>query len=203
MVGRKRCTQGCHGIAEARLVQGDNIHIALAENQLPVVGRFCKIQGEQVVGLLKDQGVGRIEIFRFGIVQNPAAECDDIAPNIDNGNHDAVSKYIVQTARTRRTGAAFRQKSGNQLFVVEALLTQSVPKRLIAIRRKTQAKTANRMIRVAAAVVIVQADFPFRPIEPGVKQPRGLSIRLQDTGTQTGGGVVYIVFRHFHSGPIR
>ena len=64
----KGSAQRRHSIGEPRLMQGDNIHIAFAQDQSVPSPTLGKVKGEQVVGLFKRQGIAAVQILWLGIV---------------------------------------------------------------------------------------------------------------------------------------
>ena len=85
-----------HGAVEAVLVQGDGVHIALHQDQIAQLGLLRHIQGKQVLPLVENLRFRGIQVFRRGIVHDPAAEADDVAPDIDDGEHEPVAEPVVK-----------------------------------------------------------------------------------------------------------
>ena len=79
-------------------MHGDDVHISFGQDQKAVLGVFGQVHGEEVHGLFVNHCVGRIDVLGLGVVQHPSSETDDIAPQIDNGEDDPVSEFIVMAA---------------------------------------------------------------------------------------------------------
>ena len=71
-------TQGGDGIGDPGLMQAHHVHVALDDHQALEVGmrlpRF--VQAVQLAALVKQRRFGRVEVFRFALVEHATAEAD-------------------------------------------------------------------------------------------------------------------------------
>ena len=86
------------GAVEPVLVQRDGVHIALGQNDAPLLALAGNIECEQILAFIENDRLGRVQVFRRGIVHHAAAEADDIVPDIDDGEHEPVAKPVVHAA---------------------------------------------------------------------------------------------------------
>ena len=66
--------QSCHRVVKARLMDGNDVHIPLCQNQTRVLGGFGKVEGKQGLALFKDRRIAGVEILGSLVVQRPAAK---------------------------------------------------------------------------------------------------------------------------------
>ena len=66
---REGSAQGGNGIGEARPVQGDDVHVALCQDQLPGAGVLGEVHSEQAAALVVHRGVGCIDILGLSSVR--------------------------------------------------------------------------------------------------------------------------------------
>ena len=79
LVGRQGRAAGADSGVDARLMHGDDIHVALAED-VPMGGApLCDLEREHRVRLVVDQRFGAVDVLGLGVVQHTAAEGDDVA----------------------------------------------------------------------------------------------------------------------------
>ena len=99
--------QGGHRAVKARLVEGDGVHIPLRQDHPPRPGLLGDVQGKYIAALVVHRRVRRVEVLGGGVVHHPAAEADDLAPDVDDGEHDPVPKPVIDPAvliAHRKTG---------------------------------------------------------------------------------------------------
>ena len=99
-------------VADAELRQGDDVHIAFHHQNTARVfnGSAAFIQAVEVFALVKQRRIGRVEVFRFGIVQYAPAETDDLPARVTDGKHDAVAEAVVMLAFVGDDHAAVHQR---------------------------------------------------------------------------------------------
>ena len=82
-------------ICKACLMQGDNVHISLGNDEVVRVAVFGKIEGKNSVAFLVDEGVRGVDILGLRVVQHTSAESNHIAPEVNYRHHRTVSEIIV------------------------------------------------------------------------------------------------------------
>ena len=79
-------------------MQGNDIHIALSQNKIITLGLFRQVERKQVASLVKNAGVGRVEILGFGIIHYAPAERDDLPAHVNDGKHHAPTELVINRA---------------------------------------------------------------------------------------------------------
>ena len=87
-----------HRAVKARLVEGDGVHIPLRQDDPARLGLFGDVQGEHVAALVVHGGVRGVEVLGCGVVHHPAAEADDLAPDVDDREHDPIPEAVIDPA---------------------------------------------------------------------------------------------------------
>ena len=93
LVRRQGRAAGADSGVDARLMHGDHIHVALAEDVPMGSAPLCDLEREHRVRLVVDQRLGAVDVLGLGVVQHTAAEGDDVARR---------SKMGVMTRRQNR-----------------------------------------------------------------------------------------------------
>ena len=91
--------QGGDGIGNAKLGKGDDIHIALY-NDNTVETALCfagLIKAVELSGFLKYRGFRGVKVLGLVIPKHPTSEGDNPASGIEDGKHDAVTEPVVDT----------------------------------------------------------------------------------------------------------
>ena len=95
--GCKSRSQRCDRLDKAGLVHGNDVHVALTEDQVILLAAAGQIQGVQIPPLVEDLRIRRIDVFGLAVAENSSAETDHPAPGILNGKHNAVPEPVVQS----------------------------------------------------------------------------------------------------------
>ena len=97
MLGGGGGAQRGHAVADAELGKGDDVHIAFHHQYPPrfLHGGSGFVEAVEIFAFVKQRGVGRIEVFGFGIVEHAAAEADNLPADAADGKHDAVAEAVV------------------------------------------------------------------------------------------------------------
>ena len=189
-------SQRGHSAVEAILVQGNGIHIALHQDQRAKLGLLRHIQGKQVLPLVKNLCFRGIQVFGRGIVHNPAAKADDVAPDIDDGEHEPVAEPVVKIPVF--LGDRY-QASSLQFLIRIALgphgLTEAVP----AVRSKADAEPGQRSLGHAPALGIAQTLRPGRGIQLADEESGGLLGQRPQPLLLPVAALVFLVVRHLHA----
>ena len=56
----QRSAQSCHRVVKARLMDGNDVHIPLCQNQTRALGGFGKVEGKQGLALFKDRRIAGV-----------------------------------------------------------------------------------------------------------------------------------------------
>jgi len=140
-------TQRGHGKLHAVLGQRDYVHVAFdhdgAAGSLDRGARF-----EQTVKLrafMEQRGFRRIEVFRLPLAEYPAAEADDLALDVLDGEHDAVAEAVVAPI------VAIDDQAGGREGV-RRVIGKNLFQRGPSIRRVTDADSGRRRRRSVRVV---------------------------------------------------
>ena len=157
---------GCHGVGDARLADADHVHVAFDEHDSILLAHGGAGPAEVVEHgvLLVDRGFGRVQILRLALgLHRPAAESDDAAGFVVNGESQAFAEAVVEI------GPVFGladQSRGFQGFLSEPLFPQQSEQR-VAARRVADAELRRRFFRESARAQIFsgpRADVRRQPL---------------------------------------
>ena len=185
-----------HSAVEAILVQGNGIHIALHQDQIAKLGLLRHIQGKQVLPLVKNLRFRGIQVFGRGIVHNPAAKADDVAPDIDDGEHEPVAEPVVKIPVFLGDR---HQASSLQLLIRIALGPHGLAEAVPAVRSKSDAEPGQRSLGHAPALGIAQARCPGGGMELADEKPGGLLGQRPQPLLLPVAALVFLVVRHLHA----
>ena len=135
MLRRDGGTERGNRIFKPRRLNGDGVHIPLAENQALRAGVFGKIQPEKHAAFLKPGCVGGVEVFRLAVIHYPPAERHDIARGVNYRKHHPIAEKVKQPPRFLRAPA---EKPRGQLLLRVAFFLHIAGQRAEIIRRKAQ-----------------------------------------------------------------
>ena len=136
MVGGQGGAQRGHRAVKPRLMQGDGVHIPLGEDDLSRLGLFGDVQGKHVAAFVVHRGVRGVEVFGGGVIHHPAAEANDVAAGVDDGEHHPVAEAVVDPAVL----VAHRQTGVQQVPLVVSLFAQLLNESVPAVGGEAQAK---------------------------------------------------------------
>ena len=101
VVGRGRGAQRGDGGVHAVLEKRHHVHVTLDHDQpRDLRVRLAHLpQAVEFPALVEERGLGRVEVLRAVVLfHHPAAEGDDAAPAVVDGEHDAVAELVVDAA---------------------------------------------------------------------------------------------------------
>ena len=137
MVGRNRRSERCHGKLESRGMQGDNVHIPLAQNHALRAAMPRIVERKQMVAFLESGRIRCVQVFGLAVVENAAAERHDIARSINNRKDYAVAEIVVCPTRFLALSAEERDL---QFLVCKPFFVQIIGQASERVRRKTEAE---------------------------------------------------------------
>ncbi|MNM99697.1 hypothetical protein D3C81_1122640 [compost metagenome] len=92
--------QGRHGIAQALLGQGDDVHVAFNHDDFIEIAvelaRFVK--PVELLAFMENRGFRGVQVLGFVVAKHPATEGDDPAATVTDREHDPVTEAIVTLA---------------------------------------------------------------------------------------------------------
>ena len=97
LTGRKSCSQRGDCLYKSGLVHGDDIHVALAENQVVFFAPPGQIQGIQIAPFVEYLCVRGIDILGLAVSQDTSSESDHPASDILDREHDAVPESVMNS----------------------------------------------------------------------------------------------------------
>ena len=92
--------QGRHGIVDAELGQGNDVHITLHDQQSLgcALGLKGLVEAVEFPALVEEGGLGGVEVFRFAVTEEAAAKADDSTSPVPDREEDAVAEAVVVLA---------------------------------------------------------------------------------------------------------
>ncbi|MPM55420.1 hypothetical protein SDC9_102217 [bioreactor metagenome] len=151
-VGWRRCrAQRRHRVTDAVLGQGDDVHVAFGDDRRVggAHGLARLRQAEQFAAFFEKRGFRRVQVFRFALVDDAAAEGDDVALGVDDGDHQAVAEAVVTAA-----GVIVDDQAG-QLQGVAVVIGEDRLQVLPAVRGVADAEAGGGLAGQAAALAVV------------------------------------------------
>jgi len=99
VVGERGAERG-DGALEAGLVQGDDVEVAFGDEQAlaRADGVARQVEGVEGAALGEDRAVGAVDVFGLGVAQGAAAEADQAAAAIADGEGDAAPIQLAAAA---------------------------------------------------------------------------------------------------------
>ena len=156
VLGQRRAERR-HGLREARLGQGDDVHVAFDDDRsgpcrAPRRGRRGRCKD---AALMEERRLRRVQVFGGGIrIQRPPAEGDDAALEIADRKHDAMPEPVVGDGDVV---ARDQHARGHHVGCREAGFGQVLLQRRPAVGRVAQAEAGDglgasspRSVEVAA-----------------------------------------------------
>ena len=160
MAFRQRRAERRDRLHDARLGQGDHVHIAFGDQDAaPVMRRGAGLgQAVQGAALVEQRRVGGIEVFGLAVAQGAAAERDDAAAGVGDREQHPVAEKIV--GRAAVIGPAHQPALGEQRFGHGVGHDRGLDR--VARRREAEAEPRDRLVAQPAPVEIVERGAPRR-----------------------------------------
>jgi hypothetical protein len=97
-----------HGVRDPGLVQADDVHVALDDQQpLQAARRLARLeQAVQLAALVEQFGLRRVEVLGLALVEHATAEADGAAARVADWKHDPVAETVVETGAQGRDAAS-------------------------------------------------------------------------------------------------
>ena len=131
---------------------------------------------------------------------NPASEADHVSPQVDDGEHDPVSKPVQ---RPLAAVPPLEPQIGPDNFLIpESQGTELSHQSVTGIRRVSQAEVFDGPLGKPPAPEIGQSVFPFLTVKAPVEKSGGFPVSLVNPAPDMGGGLVPAVLRQLHSRPL-
>ena len=194
MFFRQRSTQGSYGAVKTILVQGNGVHITFHQDEIPQLALLGQVQTEEVFAFIENESLRRVQILGGGIVHHSAAETDDIAPGIDDGEHEPVAEPIVNSSVFLRHQACILQFLVRIAFGAHGL-AQAVP----GIGGKADAEFGEGSLGHAALLGVGKALCALGGIELPVEIAGSLLHQRPKALLLTVAALVLLVLGHFHA----
>ena len=175
VVERERRAKRRHGVGEAGLVHGDDVHVALAHDGIALGGDALLgvVEGEEVLRLVEHARLARVQVLGLGIAHDAAAKADAAALLVVDGEHDAVEELVAQTPP-----AVAREVGRDELVAREAALLE------LTAQRHRRVRVAEAPAGADARAEPARGEVATRLVGPGAApaheaQREGLLGRLE------------------------
>ena len=142
-------------------MQGNDVHIALCEQEILTFCFFRPIHRKQIAPFVKYNGFRRIEVLGFAVIHDAAAKRDDISAHINNRKHDTISEFVVICTSV----AAHDETRGFQFFFGKALLRHRIEQCVKGIRRISQPEIIQGLFAQSAPLKIRQCLRALRSMQ--------------------------------------
>ena len=138
-------------------MEGDDVNVALAENEVGPLGLLGKVDAIEIAALAVDDGFGGVHILGLALVQHPAAEGHHISPHVNDREHEPGAEFVIEPALL----VAHHQSRGQQIRLGVALLLHGGEQAVPAVQGGSQAEVHGGL----------PADLPAGQIVP--RRPAG------------------------------
>ena len=190
-----------HGAVKTILMQGDGVHVALHQNEVRKFGLLRQIQGKEVLPLVKNQGFRGVEVLGSVVVllHDAAAEADDVAPDVNDGEHQPVPEAVKKVAVLLGHGDQARSP---EFLVGVALAAQEVHEAGPGVGGVADAEIDDGALGHAAAQGVLERRRTLRGGELAMEEPGGLLVEGPEPFLLLVAGLVLLVLGDFQTGPL-
>ena len=193
-----RGAQRGDGAVEPRLVHGNNIHVALAEDEVIRLGILGVIKRKEVVALLENVGLRAVEVLRGGVrSERASAVGDDIAPGVEDREHHAVDELVVDAVIVPD-----EQRALHQLVLGEAEVSHVIMQLVVVVDRVADAEVADGVLGELTSGDVIPAVGALRGEQLPVEELPRLAVHFVEPLALSRGFVV-AVLRHGEPGALR
>ena len=195
LLRRQGGAAGGHSVFKARCMDGDGVHIPFSEDQFPLPRRLGKAKGKEAAAFFIHHRVVGVQILGLAVIQHPAAEGDDVAPNVDDRKHHPVAEAVVQPAFFSPLHHIRRHQFLFGVTPVQQVVFQIIPPR----QSVTQAEMPDGAWAELTAFQVFQSRPSLRLGEIIEKVPGRQPVDFQHPVAQPQGLVVLSLLRHRHA----
>ena len=179
LLWRERCSQRRNRLCEARLMHGNDIHIALTDDNIPASRRPREIQSVQVPTLVKYRCLRGIQILWLSIPHNSAAKADHSIVNILNGVHYPVPELAQQSVLLR---VICKPRLLDQ-FILKALASEILHQFGTVLSGIAESEMMHRLVRQFPLLQILIADGSVRRAQLVIEELRRFLVDLEQPCT--------------------
>ena len=183
-------------------MQRNHVDIAFHQDDVIQFGLFRKIQAKQILSLIENNGFRRVQILGRIIIffDDTAAKADHIAPDIDDGEHESVTKTIEQIA----VFLGYRHKTGlPQFFVGIPLGTHSFHQGIPAIRGIAHTEGSEDRFGHSTAQSIIQGILSDGRIQLAMEEASRLLMQRPKALLLAVAGLILLILRNGHTHTLR
>ena len=192
-------THGGYHVVKSRLMEGNDVDVALNQHQVGPLGILGQVQGINQPALVEHHGLGGIEVLGPLLPrQNPAGKARHLTPHVDDGEHEPGAELIVHAA----VFPGYCQAGVNQLHFAETPGCEGFCQGVPAVRGGTQAEPHGIAAADPPLGDIVLDPLPAGAVEILVIKPGGLLIGLQNPGPLLPPCLVGAGVRHLQTRPL-
>ena len=179
-------------------MQGDDIDVALAEDEIGPFGLLCQIDAVQVPALAVNDGLRGVHILGLRLVQDPAAEGHHVPLYIDDGKHKPVPEFVIDPPLL----IGYHQPRRQKVRLSVPLLQHGVEQRVPLVQGSAQPEVHSGL---PADLPPLQIGGHRRPLGAGqitVEPPGGVPVHGQHPLAAAGLLKAGVVLGHLHIGPL-
>ena len=178
-------------------MQSDNIQVAFAKDDVGALALFGKIQTVQNPTLAVNRSLRRVHVLWFRLVQHTAAKGHHVTPCVNDGKHQSIAEFVVQTAI-----AVLDDQTGIQKFLLGITLAgHCIEQGIPGIQRGTEAEFHSGGFADLTAIQVVLNGPAFRLLQQLIIKAGSIPVEIQKALSAAAGLAVAVFFRNFQSGP--
>ena len=190
---------GGHHVVKPRLVEGDDIDVALHQHQIGPLGALGKVEGVDQPPLLEGNGLRGVEVLGPLLPrQDAAGEAGHLPPHVDDGEHETGAKLVVHAAVLARHG----QPGVDELHLAVSLGGQRPGQRVPLLRSRPQAEAGGGARRNLPLGQIVPHPRTAGALEVVVVKPGRVPVGREGPGPLFAPGVIGACVRHLQPRPL-
>ena len=167
----------------------DYIYIALGKYYVSALRLFSQIHGKKIAALVEHERFGAVHVFWFTVAEYSAGKADNIAPNIDDREHESSSECVVKSAGL----ALAHEPRFKKLLVTVAQLVHRISKAVPGVGRCAQAESGRRLRRYLPCVHIRLRRSALGGFEAGVEKSRRITVQVEHPAPAFALGAVFLL----------
>ena len=176
-----------------------DVEVSLAEDNVRPLRLFREVQPVEHAPLAVGQRLGRVHVFRLGLVEHAAAEADNVAPHVDHREHEPVAELVIQSALF----VLHHKTRAHKLVLAVALLCHGAQETVPAIGRGAHAEAHGDAAADLSLLEIGANRRSLGTLQRLVVPARGVAVQLEHTAAELLRPAVVFLLRHGEIHPPR
>jgi len=152
LLGRERGAERRDRAVKTGLVHHHDVNVALSKYYMSALRLFSQIKRKKIAAFVEHHRFRAVHILRLAVAEYSAGKADEIAPDVDDGEHEPVAEGVVVSAVF-----ALADKSGVEHLIFRvAERLHRVYEAVPCVRRVAEAEALCRMRRYLTPCHVVK-----------------------------------------------